>query len=254
VHIEMAKLSKDLVSGTLHPRETLFLSGNFGALNAETIVAADGAATVSVDLRGTFNLTVTVEATIDGTNWQMVPMRPLNGAATGYVAAIVGNTAGSWTGSLAGFRLVRARCTAYTSGAAVCVIATNSAPLDQSLVGTVTTSLATTLGAVGVASTLNLGAPGVGLRHYLTSLSITRYATALLTASATPITVTTNNLPGALAYTFAADAAALGVADKWREEFAFPLAAAAQNAVTSIACPAVPSVIWRITAGFYVAP
>jgi hypothetical protein len=87
VHIEMAKLSKDLVSGTLHPRETLFLSGNFGALNAETIVAADGAATVSVDLRGTFNLTVTVEATIDGTNWQMVAMRPLNGAAAGYVAA-----------------------------------------------------------------------------------------------------------------------------------------------------------------------
>ncbi len=250
----MAKLSKDLGSGTLHPRETLFLSGNFGALNAETIVAADGAATVSVDLRGTFNLTVTVEATIDGTNWQMVPMRPINGAASGYVASIAGSVPGSWTGSLAGFRLVRARCTAYTSGSAVCVVATNGAPLDQSLVGTVTSSMATILGTVGAATTLNLGAPGAGLRHYLTAISITRYATALLTASATPVTVTTNNLPGVLAFTFAADALALGATERWREEFAFPLAAAAQNAVTSIVCPATPSLIWRITAGFYVAP
>jgi hypothetical protein len=250
----MAKLSKDLVAGTLHPRETLFLTGNFGALNAETIISADGAATVTVDLRGTFNLSVTVEASVDGTNWQMIPVRPMNTASTGYVAAIAGSAPGSWTGSLAGFRSVRARCTAYTSGSATCVIATNSAPLDQSLVGTATTSLATTIGSAGTATTLSLGAPGVGLRHYLTSISITRFASTVLTAGAVPVTVTTNNLPGALAFTFAADAAALGVADRWREEFAFPLVAAAQNAVTSVVCPAVPGVIWRVTAGYYVAP
>jgi hypothetical protein len=250
----MAKLSKDLVAGTLHPRETLFLAGNFGALNAETILSADGAATVSVDLRGTFNLTVTIEASVDGTNWQMIPVRPMNTASTGYVAAIAGSAPGSWTGSLAGFRSVRARCTAYTSGSAVCVIATNGAPLDQSLVGTATTSLATTLGTAGAATTLSLGAPGVGLRHYITSISITRFATTAQTASATPVTITTNNLPGALALTFAADTLALGGAERWREEYAYPLVAAAQNAITSINCPAVAGLIWRVTVGYYVAP
>lgn len=250
----MAKLSKDLSAGTLHPRETLFLGGTLAALGAEIVVPSDGCATVALDLRGTFNLTVAIEGSIDGVNWQTIPVRPLNVASAAYVAAVAGSTAGSWVGSVAGFRLIRARCSAYTSGAATAVLAGHAQMLDQSLSGAITPLLVTSVGAAGAAVTLTLAAPGVGLRQYLTYLSINRYAAAVLTASATPVTVTTTNLPGSIAFTFEADAAALGSMIRWREDFAYPLAASAQNSATTIVCPLTTGVIWRVTAGYYVAP
>lgn len=251
----MAKLSKELSVGTLHPRETLFLSGALGAVGSEVTIPCDGSASVCVDLRGTFNLSLVVEASSDGTNWTAVPMRPLNQAATAYVTAIGNATAGTWAGSLYGFRFVRARCTVWTSGAATCVVSASNAPLDQSLSGMVTNQIVTTLGAVGGATTLTLPTPGAGLRHYLTYLSINRYVSAgPLTASATPLAVTTTNLPGALAFTFEADAAVTGTISRWREDFSYPLVASAQNTATTIVCPATVGVIWRVTAGYYVAP
>jgi hypothetical protein len=72
----MAKLSKDFSAGTLHPREALVASGVLGALNSELIVAADGAASVSLDLRGTFTLSVEVAGSIDGVNWTPIAVRP----------------------------------------------------------------------------------------------------------------------------------------------------------------------------------
>lgn len=250
----MAKLSKDLSVGTLHPRETLFATGTLGGLNAELVAAADGAATVLLDLRGTFNLAVTIEATVDGTNWMPIAMRPLNATAVQYVATVNGSAAGIWAGSLAGFRGVRARCSAYTSGAAAASMTVSTSPLDASLTGTVTPLLMTSTGASGAAVTLSLPSPGAGLRHYLTYLSINRYAAAVLTASATPIVVTTTNLPGSLTFTFEADAAALGTMVRWREDFAYPLVGTLPNVATTIAMPATTGVIWRATAGYYVGP
>lgn len=130
----------------------------------------------------------------------------------------------------------------------------DNAPYDNLLWGPVTSGIGTTVGTAGAATTLTLASPGAGLRHYLTYLSINRFATALLTAAAAPVTVTTTNLPGTLAFSFLAEAAAQGTLDRWREDFAFPVAASAQNTATTIVCPATPNVIWRVTAGFYVAP
>ncbi len=250
----MAKISKDIVAGTLHPRETLFVTTTLGSLNAETIIPSDGSGSVSLDLRGTFNMTVEVSGTVDGTNWTLIPMKPVNQASKLYVAAVAGTAAGIWVGSSVGFRQVRARVTAYTSGAATTTLATNTPLLEQSLDGMVTSNLGTAVGAAGAAVTLTLASPGAGLRHYITYLSINRFATALLTAGAAPVTVTTTNLPGSLAFSFAADAAAQGTIDRWREDFAYPLASAAQGTATTIVCPATTNVIWRVTAGFYVAP
>lgn len=249
----MAKLSTDLRAGTLHPRENLFIAGNLGALNAEIIVDCDGSSTVALDLRGTFSLTVEVAGTIDGTNWTLIPMRPINVASVAYVAAVVGTAAGVWVGPCAGFRRVRARVTAYTSGSASATLMASSSPIDQSL-ALVTNGIGTVLGTAGAAATLTLASPGAGLRHYLTYLSINRFATALLTAGTAPVAVTTTNLPGTLAFSFPAEAAAQGTLDRWREDFAYPIAAAAQGTATTIVCPATTNVIWRITAGFYVAP
>lgn len=250
----MAKLSTDLRSAVLHPRESLFTTGTIGAANAEVIADCDGSASVTLDLRGTFSLAMEVAGTVDGTNWTPIPVRPLNVASKLYVATVTGTAAGVWVGSCAGYRKVRARCTAYTSGSATATIMANLAPVGGGLEGLVTNSIGTTIGASGAATTLTLAAPGAGLRHYLTYLSINRYAAALLTASATPIAATTTNLPGTLAFSFAADAAALGTLDRWREDFAYPIASSAQNTATTIVCPATTSVIWRVTAGYYVAP
>lgn len=251
----MAKVTRDIGSNLpLHPRENLFVAGPLASLNAEVIIACDGATTVSLDLRGTFNLTVEVSGTVDGVNWTLIPVRPVNVAAIAYVAAVTGAVAGVWVGKCGGYRLVRARVTAFTSGSATAVLMTSNAALDDSLQGAVTPLVVTTLGAAGAAATLTLPAPGAGLRQYLTYLSINRFATALLTAAAVPVAVTTTNLPGTLAFSFAADAAPQGSLDRWREDFTYPLAGSAQNAAMTIVCPATTGVIWRVTAGYYVAP
>ncbi len=256
----MAKVSRDLATplggaANLHPREALFTNGNLAAANAEIILPADSCGSVALDLRGTFNLTVELAGTVDGTNWTPIPVRPVNQAAVAYVAAISGSTAGLWTGSCAGYRSVRARCTAFTNGSAVATLATSNAPLDQTLAGACTPSIGTTTGAAAAAVTLTLASPGAGLRHYLTYIRIVRYAAAVLTASATPVVITTTNLPGSLAFTCAADALQLGQRDiVVAEDFAYPIAASAQGTATTIVCPATTGVIWRVTAGFFVAP
>jgi hypothetical protein len=249
----MAKLSTDLRSAVLHPRESLSATGSLGALNAEVIADCDGCGSVSLDLRGTFNLSIEVAGTVDGTNWTLIPMRALNVASVLYVPSIGSTASGTWVGSCAGFRRVRARVGSHTSGAATAVLMANLPLLDQSLNGMITGNISTAVGASGAAVTLTLAAPGAGLRHYLTYLSINRFAAAVLTAAA-PVTVTTTNLPGTLAFSVPADAAALGTLDRWREDFAFPIASSAQNTATTIVCPVTTGVIWRVTAGFYVAP
>ncbi len=255
----MSKLSRDLTtpsggSTVLHPRETLIVTGTLGALNAEIILPADGAASLALDIRGTFSMTIEIAGTVDGTNWTLIPVRPVNQAEIAYVAAVTGTTAGTWVGKCAPFRSIRARVTAYTSGSATTALTADTAPLDDTLQGMVTTTLGTAVGAAAAAVTLTLAAPGAGLRQYLTYLSINRFAAAVLTAAAAPVTVTTTNLPGSLAFSFAADAAALGTLDRWREDFAYPIAASAQNTAVTIVCPATTGVIWRVTAGYYIAP
>ena len=249
----MAKLSRDLASTTLHPREDIFTTALLASVNSEIIIPTDGSSTVSLDLRGTFSLTIEVAGTVDGVNWTPIPVRPVNQAATLWVAAVVGTVQGLWAGPCAGYRQVRARCTAYTSGSATTTLAASNGTSTY-VSAPITPTLVTTVGAAAAAVTLTLPAPGAGLRQYVTYLSINRFATALLTAGATPVTVTTTNLPGSLAFSFAADAAAAGTLDRWREDFSFPLVSSAQNTATTFVCPATTGVIWRVTAGYYIAP
>ncbi|HAI59343.1 MAG TPA: hypothetical protein DCM32_05640 [Xanthomonadaceae bacterium] len=252
----MAKLSRDRTVATLHPRENLHATGVLAANAAEVIVDAHGCASFALDLRGTATLTVEVSGTADGTNWAAIAIRPINQVGTRYVVApaFAGATAGTWKGSCAGYDRVRVRVTAYTSGSLVATLLASTAPLDQSLVGTTTTDAVTAVGTAGAAVTLTLPSPGTGLRHYITYLSMTRFAAAALTAAATPVTITTTNLPGALAFSFPADAALQGSTTFLREDFAVPIASSAQATATTVVLPATTGVIWRATAGFYPAP
>ena len=258
----MASLVSTLINAALrnaaqalNPRENLYVTGNLAALNAELQAFCDGCSTVTIDLRGTFSMTVQVQGTIDGTNWIAIPVRPVTGGT--FVASIVGTAAGAWQASCSGYTKVRAIATAYTSGSATTFLAASNAMFDDfAKNGGVTSQIGTATGAAAAAVTLTLAAPGAGLRHYLTYLSMVRVngTAAALTASATPVVCTTTNLPGSLAFTRAADALAAGATDFWREDFTFPLMASAQNTATTIVCPATTGVIWRVTAGYYVAP
>ena len=250
----MAKLSTDFRTAVLHPRETLKATGVLGIVNAEIIAICDGSGALALDLRGTFNMTVEVSGTVDETNWIPIPVRPINVAGVAYVAAIAGTAQGIWVGSCAAFTKIRARVTAYTSGSAFATLIANLPLLDQTLNGRITTGIGTVTAAAGAAATLTLASPGVGLRHYLTYLQISRFASALMTAAATPVIVTTTNLPGSLAFSLPANAQAQGEIYSIQEDFAFPIAANAQGTATTIVCPATPNAIWRVTAGFYVAP
>jgi hypothetical protein len=251
----MAKLNTDLgTSRNLHPREDLFVSGTLGAANAEVIVDTDGASSFSLDLRGTFSMTIELSGTVDGTNWTFIPVRPVGQTATQYVASIVGTAAGVWVGKCAQFRQVRARVTAYTSGAAVTYLMASIAPLDDTLQGLITPLIVTNTGAAGAAVTLTLAAPGAGLRQYLTYLRITRFATTLLTAGTTPVLVTTTNIPGTLVFSMPADAAAQGTVFVYQEDFTYPIAGSALNTAMTVVCPATTGVIWRVSGGYYIAP
>ena len=251
----MAKLSRDKNTTTLHPRENLVIAGNLAALNGEIIVDTDGCNSVSIDLRGVFSMTVELSGTIDNVSWQVIAVRPVNQALVRYVAGIVGAVAGTWVAPLgAPYIRVRARVPAYTSGSAAATLMASTALLDSTLQGMVTTDIVTVTAASGVIATLSLPAPGAGLRQYITYISINRIAAALLSAAATPVLVTTTNIPGALIFSIPADAAAQGTGLAIREDFTYPIASTALNTATTIVGPATTNVIWRITAGYYVAP
>jgi len=108
--------------------------------------------------------------------------------------------------------------------------------------------------AAGQAVTATLPAAGAGLYHYITKLSVVRYATAAITGSATPQVVTTTNMAGTLSFTMPT-AAAIGTTTERNEDFqTAPLRAAAANTATTIVAPATTNVIWRINVVYYTAP
>ena len=224
---------------------------------AITIIAAvkngeDGASAIALDLRGTFNLTVEVAGSVDGTNWVLLPVRSMAGGS--YLSAVAGTAAGKWVAACAGFTKIRARVTAYTSGAATATLLAATGILDDRLLGEVSSNAATITAALSTAATLTLTAPGAGLRHYITGLRIERHAAATLVAGTTPVVVTTANLPGALAFSIPLEAAAQGSVYEKVLDPVRAIMASAQNTATTIAAPLTTSVIWRLSATFYVAP
>ncbi len=110
----------------------------------------------------------------------------------------------------------------------------------------------TNTAAAAAACTLTLPLVA-GQFHYLTSIKITRYATAAVTGTATPILVTSTNLPGNPVWTFAR-AQAIGTTDIQDIELAGnALRSAIAATATTIVCPATTSVLWRVTATYYAA-
>jgi hypothetical protein len=110
--------------------------------------------------------------------------------------------------------------------------------------------LASATGTAGSVLNASLPAAGAGLFHYITLIEVQAYSTAARTGSATPVVVTSANLPGAAAWTFGT-AAAIGTIDVKVFALPTPLKCSTANTATVINCPATASVIWRVNIHYY---
>jgi hypothetical protein len=250
----MGKLSLEGRIGNQHPRQNFAATASFSVAGAELIVDCDGCSSFLLDLRGTFSGTVEVAgcSTIDGATYTIVPVVPVGTNSRSYLLSVVGSAQGLWEGKCAGYTKIRVRCTSFGSGAILVNLTASNGLLDDSLNRATTQLVATTTQAAGVSAVLTLPAVS-GLKPYLTFLRIIKFAAANLTAGVTPVVVATSNLPGSLAFSLPADGAAQGTEFVYSEDYAQPIAASAQGANTTIVAPATPNIIWRITAGYYLA-
>jgi hypothetical protein len=162
--------------------------------------------------------------------------------------------AGVYQAPCAGFRSLRARMTAFTSGSAVTTLVASVGILDDSMIGESYNLSATVTGAAGAAVTLTLPAPAAGLRQYIGSMRIERHASALLTAGATPVLITSANIPGTPTFSIPVEAAAQGSVYEKIIDLNRAIAANAQAGAVTLSAPATTGVIWRMTAYYYLAP
>lgn len=109
----------------------------------------------------------------------------------------------------------------------------------------------TATGAAAAAVTLTL--PAVAAQfHRISFIEITAYTTVARVGAATPVLVTSTNLPGSNVWTFAT-AAAIGSTDVRTLTFHNPYKSSVVNTATTIVCPATASVIWRVNVMYYTA-
>lgn len=234
------------------PRTDVRTFGNPVAVNSEVVLDLNGESTWVATILGAYTGVFIFEGTFDGTNYIALPM--FNPLTEAFVNQPTTGVQGQFIGNCSGMQKVRVRVTTIISVGAPTIEVCASLGLGLSKVTPIPSTLCVTAtGAAAAAVTLTLPAPGVGLYHYLTRLIIQRFATALLTAAATPVLVTTTNLPGARVFSFPADAAAQGSKAEEIVSSSQPLKSVAANTATTIVCPVTTAVIWRVTADYYVA-
>jgi hypothetical protein len=252
---------RNLVGDFMPHGEARTTSGTLAALNAEVVhnVNGDNTATIFLNGTGTFNATYNIQGSVDGVNYFDLLAFPYATASLGGTlpqpgqpivsevvnAATINRALSVATGSL---KKIRVRLSAHTSGSAAITVVSDAcdsvnlylrdqkaSTLIVSVTGAVSTSVTATLPAV------------LGLRHYIDRIDVQRSATAALATSATPVVVTTTNIPGSLALTFGSDSGVIGVDKMQIVDFGSSgMAVTATNTATTIVAPVYTNVIWRI--------
>lgn len=224
-----------------------------GALNAEILMDLHGHSVATFDVRtGAANLSLVFEGTVDGTNYIGLP--GVNMATEAMLATVVITTTHGalYAVGCSGFRRVRCRVSAYTSGtvtvtarATMADFAIYARPYPSTLHVTVTA-------AANTGATITLPAPGLGLYHYITNLQLCRNATAALAGTAT-LVITSTNLPGSPAWSVGNAMAAGGTQQDLVYAPTTPLKSSVANTATTIVMP-VPgaAVLWRGNCTYYV--
>lgn len=224
-----------------------------GALNAESVMDLNGKSTALFDVRtAAGNLTFIIEGSADGTNY--VELHGFDAETETMVVSVVVTTTldKRYTYNISGYRRVRIRVSAYTSGNITVSGRATDASYHTYARLVPSTLHVTATAAANTAVTATLPAPGQGLHHYITSIDLTRNATAALAGSATLIHTTTN-LPGNPAWSVGNAMAAGGTQRDVDYRPTTPLKSLTANTATTIVMPAAgAAVLNRINVSYYV--
>ncbi len=241
----------DIITGNTFT-DARAISAVLGAVNAESILQLNGQATAVFDVRTAAGaLSFIFEATLDGTNYFIVPAVSQVTQAVLSTVAITTTHAVTYLVPCAGYRAVRVRCSAYTSGnITVSARGTISQPAAGYLPPYPTMLWVTATAATNTAATASLPAAGPGLFHYITHIDITRNATAALAGTATIIHTTTNLGP---AWSVGNAMAAGGTQRDVDIDFSSPLKSVAANTIsTVVAAAGGAAVLGRVNVGYFV--
>jgi len=106
---------------------------------------------------------------------------------------------------------------------------------------------ATGTAAAGSAVTVTIPAGGANTYSLITRIEVTMYATAAITASATPLRVTTTNMSN-MSFVFANVAAAAAAVQQKPNDASFSpgVMSLTPNTAVTIVCPATANVIWNV--------
>lgn len=216
---------------------------------AEVVMDLNGHATAIVDFRGTFSATAVFDGSVNGNDYFSIPA--LNQATGAYVMSVATTGAVVFL-NVAGLRRLRVRLSAWTSGSALVAMRATAADFSMLVERIAATSGLSATGAASAAVTLTLPAPGAGLFQFIDWIRIEHFCTALLTAAAAPVIVTTTNLPNNPSFNFRADAAPQGTLTEKVIQNGMPIRAGTANTAVTVVCPATTGVIWRATASYRV--
>lgn len=183
--------------------------------------------------------------TVDGVFWQAT--QPVSAAQLPAALAAAGGmkvegVAGGVAQPISAASLplpVGAATDAVMTGGAQ-VVQVRSAPLIVTVTGAA---------AGAVTATLPLVA---GQFHYITKISIIKYASVATVGAAAPTVVTTTNLPGSLAFTLPT-ALAVGTQYELDVEPTSPIKSSVAATATTIVAASLASIIYRVTVYYYTA-
>lgn len=259
-------LLRNLLGNFMPHFEQRTITGNVAALNAEVVmdVSGDESATIQIDGGGgALNATYVIEGSVDGTTYASLLAFPVPPFCSGGTIPLAGQPIVLEAVNAAGLKRVisvacgqlkkiRVRLSAHTSGTATVVINTDSVQALSPYVRDQrsATLLVTVTAASGAAATASLPAVA-GLRHYIDFIQVSKFAAAALTAAATPVLVTTTNIPGSPVLNFSAGAEAQGYEVGKEMDFGSQgMSASAINTATTVVCPATTGVIWRVNVAY----
>jgi hypothetical protein len=240
------------------------VSGTLAAINAEVVANVNGEAHTVIFLSGTgtFNATYNVQGSPDGVNFFDMVAYPLPQFCVGGTIPLAGQPIISEAVNAAtvqrtlclavgGMQKIRIRLTAYTGGSGAVIINSDVGESASPYVRNqkAATLIVTATGAAGAAVTATLPAVA-GLRHYIDRIDVTQFGTATAAGTATPVLVTTTNVPGAPVLTLGSDYL-IGRALQQDLDFgASGMATTALNTATTVVCPATTNVLWRVTVAY----
>jgi hypothetical protein len=242
----------DQIGGEVFTETGRSYTQTIGSANAEVLMDLNGHAVAVFDVRtGALNGTLVFEATVDNSNWFGLPA--INVLTEQYTAALVVTTthAATYIVGVSGFKRVRMRMSAYTSGNVV--IGMRGSFADYAIYARLFPSPLSVVidGGANAIATLTLTAGGAGLFHYITHLDIRRQATAALAGTAL-LSVTSTNLPGSWTLRVGNAMAAGGTQIDLSQAFASPLKSSVANTNTTVVGPAAGAAVsWSIKAHYY---